>query len=175
MTKTDIPRPESGDVVDLILDDHRLFEALLRRMRDETDDRDETRASLSAVLIAHSEAEEEHVYPALVRKDAIDEEDAEHGEHEHDEGNAALLAVLEVEDTSAAEFGDAVEELTKVLAHHLDEEERAILNPARTDVPDQARTDLGEKFAAERSRLLEAGCGDVENVRRIVQKAKSKG
>lgn len=174
MPTTDIPRPAGGDVVDLILDDHRLFETLLRRMRDETDDRAEVRATLADVLVAHAEAEEEHVYPALVRKDAIDEEDAEHGEHEHDEGNEALLAVLEVEDTSAPEFGDAVEELTKALAHHLDEEERGILNPARTDVAEQTRADLGQKFAAERSRLLDSGCGDIENVRRIVQKAKNK-
>ncbi|MGH3425007.1 MAG: hemerythrin domain-containing protein, partial [Nocardioidaceae bacterium] len=82
---TKIPRPASGDVVQLILDDHRLFETLLRQIRDETQDRDTLRRTLADVLVAHEEAEEEHVYPKLVRKDAIDEEQAEHGVHEHDE------------------------------------------------------------------------------------------
>ena len=36
MTAIDLGRPVSGDVVDLILDDHRRFEALLRDLRDST-------------------------------------------------------------------------------------------------------------------------------------------
>ena len=33
-TIQDIPRPTNGDVVELILADHRLFESLLRELRD---------------------------------------------------------------------------------------------------------------------------------------------
>ena len=57
MTDYEIPRPTSGDVVELILEDHRLFESLLRDLRDATADREAARATLSAVLIAHGEAE----------------------------------------------------------------------------------------------------------------------
>ncbi len=174
MTNSSIPRPESGDVVELILDDHRLFEELLRRLRDETEDRAAVRSVLADVLIAHGESEEQHVYPALVRKDAIELEDAEHGEREHAEGNQALLAVLEVEDTSSEKFSNAVEELSKALAHHVDEEERDILNPARTEVPEKVRADLGVKFAKERNAQLDAGCGSVENVRKVVAKGRKK-
>jgi hypothetical protein len=125
-----VPRPSSGDVVDLVLDDHRLFEDLLRRLRDETQDRERLRVVLADVLVAHAEAEEKHVYPALVRREAIENEDAEHSEHEHDEGHAAPLGVLEVGDPFSEDFGEALEELTKALAHHMDEEEREVLNPA---------------------------------------------
>ena len=52
-----IPRPTEGDVIDLILADHRLFEELLRQLRDETNDRDGLRTILSRVLVAHAEAE----------------------------------------------------------------------------------------------------------------------
>ena len=79
MTDLYIPRPTAGDVVDLILDDHRLFEDLLRQLRDATADREAARAALAAVLIAHGEAEEAEVYTALVRKDAIGSHEAEHG------------------------------------------------------------------------------------------------
>lgn len=172
---TSIPRPESGDVVELILQDHRLFEALLRDLRDTTADQRAALADLSAVLVAHAEAEEAEVYPSLARREAIDGEEAEHGEHEHAEGHEALLAVHEAGDPGSEEFGEAVEELTKALAHHLDEEERTILNPARTEVADDVRQRLGQAFARARTEQLDAGCGDVATVRRLVEQARREG
>ncbi|GAB2672514.1 hemerythrin domain-containing protein [Thalassiella azotivora] len=163
-----VPRPDSGDVVELILADHRLFEDLMRRMRDDTQDRAALLATFSDVLVAHGEAEERHVYNALVRKDAIDDEDAEHGEHEHHELNEALLALLEVDDVDSEDFGEALEEVTKALAHHVDEEERTILNPARSEVDEGTRDRLGRAFAVERAKLLDDNVGSVESVRRIV-------
>ena len=83
----DLARPTEGDVVDLILEDHRRFEALLRELRDSSADRDAVRLAFSALHVAHAEAEEQKVYPTLRRKDAIDEHEAEHGEEEHAEGH----------------------------------------------------------------------------------------
>ncbi|WP_260611029.1 hemerythrin domain-containing protein, partial [Streptomyces sp. WAC06614] len=83
-----------GDVVEIILADHRWFEEALRELRDVQSDRAAVLADLATVLIAHAEAEESKVYPALRKKDAIDAEEVEHSEHEHDEGNEALLALL---------------------------------------------------------------------------------
>jgi hypothetical protein len=163
------PRPGRADVVDLILADHRLFEDLLHLLRDKTQDRAAVRAALADVLVAHAEAEEQHVYPTLVRQRAVDEEEVEHGRHEHLEGHERLLDLLEVGNLQSEDFDEAVEELTKALAHHLDEEEREILNPARTDVPESTRLELGRNFAAERNRQLDGGCGDLDNVRRLVR------
>ena len=134
-----IPRPTSGDVVELILEDHRLFEALLRELRNDQNDRDALRRQLSELLVAHGEAEESEVYPQLERKDAIDEEEAEHGEKEHHEGYEALLPLLEAEDLYDEAFSHAIHEFSETLLHHLDEEERDILNPAREDVTDEDR------------------------------------
>jgi hemerythrin-like domain-containing protein len=174
VTDIQLPRPTEGDVVDLILADHRLFEDLLHQLRDITCDRVAVRKALADVVAAHAEAEEQYVYPTLVRKKAVDEEDAEHGTHEHLEGNEKLLALLEVSDVESEDFGDAVEELTKALAHHLDEEEREILNPARTDVSDDVKRDLGAKFAAERNRQLDAGAGDPDNLRKLIEKERQR-
>jgi len=175
MSDIHIPRPTSGDVVEVILDDHRLFESLLRDLRDATADREAARVALSSVLIAHGEAEEAEVYPNLVRRNAIDDEEAEHGEEEHAEGNEKLLALLECAATDTQKFDDAVEELATALNHHIGEEEQTILNPARTEVSDQVRRDLGAKFLAARSKHLDDDCGRVENVRRIVKKAEREG
>jgi hemerythrin superfamily protein len=175
MTTPEIPRPTSGDVVDLILDDHRLFEALLRELRDATADREAAREALSHALIAHGEAEEEKVYTQLNRKRAITKHEAEHGEEEHAEGNEALLALLECKGTDTQKFDDAVEELAKALNHHIGEEEQTILNPARTEVSEAVRQDLGVAWATRRNQLLEEGAGSITNVRAIVARAHKEG
>jgi hemerythrin superfamily protein len=166
-----IPRPTEGDVIDLILDDHRLFEELLRQLRDETNDREGLRSILSRVLVAHAEAEEKVVYPQFRRKRAIESEEAEHGEYEHDEGHAALLEVLKVRDTFSGQFSEAVGTLSKALHHHLDEEEREILNPARHDLSDQVRAELGAAFARQRIAQMDEDCGSIDNVKRLVERA----
>ena len=139
MTSIDLGRPVQGDVVELILEDHRRFESLLRDLRDSSSDRDAVRQAFSALHVAHAEAEEKYVYPKLRRKGAVSADEAEHGEEEHAEGNEALLAVLELAGTDTQAFDDAVEELAKVVNHHLTEEELTILNPAREEVGPQVR------------------------------------
>jgi hemerythrin superfamily protein len=175
MTAIDLGRPVQGDVIDLILDDHRRFEALLRDLRDASSDRDAVRRAFSTLHVAHALAEEEHVYPTLRKKRAVGEHEAEHGEEEHAEGHEALLKVLELAGTDTQAFEDAVEELATAVNHHLTEEELTILNPARDEVGPQVRADLGEAFAAERNRQIDDDCGSVTNVRRIVAEARREG
>ena len=164
-TSIEIPRPESGDVVELILEDHRLFETLLRELRNDQNDRGALLAQLSALLMAHGDAEESRVYPQLERKDAIEEEEAEHGEEEHREIYEALLPLLEATELYDEKFSDGIHELSETLLHHLDEEERDILNPAREDVTDADRATLGAAWLGERNRMLGEGCGTLEHVR----------
>ena len=175
MTTIDLGRPVQGDVVDLILDDHRRFEALLRELRDSSSDRDAVRRAFSALHVAHALAEEELVYPKLRRKGAVSEHEAEHGEEEHAEGHEALLAVLELKGTDTQAFDDAVEELATAVNHHLTEEELTILNPAREEVGDQVRAELGEAFAKRRNELLDDDCGSLTQVREIVASAERQG
>jgi hypothetical protein len=171
----DLGRPTSGDVLDLILDDHRRFEALLRDLRDVSSDRDAVRRAFSALHVAHAEAEEAEVYPTLRKKDAISEHEAEHSEEEHAEGHEALLKVLEAEQLEGEEFDDLVEELATAVNHHLTEEELTILNPAREEVDAAVRERLGAAFAKARNEQLDADCGRVDNVRAIVAKAEREG
>lgn len=175
MASYTIPRPTSGDVVELILTDHRLFESLMRDMRDINADRAGAREAFAQVLIAHGEAEEEKVYTRLQTHHAIDAEEAEHGEHEHAEINQALLALLQCVGTDTQKFDDAVEDMNEVLAHHLNEEEQTILNPARTSTSDAVRQELGMAFIEARSAHLDAGSGSLNNVAKIVAKAKREG
>ncbi|WP_436700250.1 hemerythrin domain-containing protein [Nocardioides sp. BYT-33-1] len=172
----DLGRPTSGDVIDLIADDHRRFELLLSQLRLGSADRDSVRRAFADVFVAHGEAEEEIVYPVL-RRAALDvhQHDVEHGREEHAEGNDALLVLLGIEDTETEAFADAVEELSNLVAHHVAEEELSILEPARTEVSNKVRWDLGGKWADRRNQLIDGGCGSVENVRRLVAAAQREG
>ncbi len=145
------------------------MEELFRRMRSVEDDRAGALREFAGLLIAHAQAEEAEVYPALKRYKNIDDEEVEHGEHEHDEGNEALLALLEVEEVGSDEWDSKLEELVEAVTHHADEEERTILNGARENVAMERREELGLAFVRERERQLKAGCGSVENVRKIVE------
>ncbi|MFJ3230832.1 hemerythrin domain-containing protein [Streptomyces sp. NPDC086787] len=159
---------EAQDVVELILQDHRRMEDLFRLMRSVEADRAAARQEFADLLIAHALAEEAKVYPALKRYKNIDDEELEHGEHEHDEGNKALLDLLEVEEVGSEKWDSKLENLVEAVSHHADEEERTILNGARENVPMGRREELGVAFWEERERQLNADCGSVENVRRIV-------
>lgn len=174
-TTIDLGRPVSGDAVDLILDDHRRFEDLLRQLRSSESDRTAVLAAFAALHVAHAEAEETHVYPQLKKRRAVDAEEADHGEHEHAEGNEALLAVMECASDDTQKWADAVENLSALVNHHLVEEELTILNPARDELGPRVLADLGETFAAERNRQIDADCGRIENVRRIVAEAEREG
>jgi len=174
-TAIDLGRPVQGDVIDLILEDHRRLEALLRDLRDSSSDRDAVRHALATLHTAHAIAEETHIYPKLERKQAISEDEAEHGEHEHAEGHQAMVAVLECPDTGSEEFDDAVEELARVLNHHHTEEELTILNPAREEVEEDVRADLGASFLTERNRQIDQGCGSLEQIRELLERARRAG
>ncbi|MEU9593939.1 hemerythrin domain-containing protein [Streptomyces sp. NPDC048219] len=158
----------SHDVVELILRDHRRMEDLFRTMRNAEADRAAALAEFANLLIAHASAEEDKVYPALRRYKNVDDDDVDHSVHEHEEGNEALLALLEVEDTASEEWEDKLEELVTAVNHHADEEERTLLNDARENVADERRAELGRAFEEARGRYLESDCGSVENVRKIV-------
>jgi len=176
MTTIDVGRPRSGDVLDLIVEDHRRFERLLRQLRDTTQDREAVRRAFADVLIAHSIAEEELVYPTLRRKaEDVGEHEVHHGHEEHAEGNEALLKVLEFERTDTQAFADAVEELSNLIAHHLAEEELTIISPAREEVGERVRREMGETWAARRNELIDQGCGALDNVRRVVREAAEEG
>ncbi|MFE6847051.1 hemerythrin domain-containing protein [Streptomyces sp. NPDC057686] len=161
-------KQDSQDVVAVILKDHRTMEELFRRMRSVEADRADALKKLSALLIAHGEAEESEVYGALKRFKDVDNEEVEHGSEEHAEGNEALLALLEVSEVGSDEWDARLEDLVKAVSHHLDEEERTILNGARENVPDERRAELGAAFLQERQRQLEADCGNIANVRAVV-------
>jgi hemerythrin-like domain-containing protein len=165
----------TDDVVEVILADHREFERLLRALRNREEDRAARLSELADLLVAHAEAEEDEVYPKLQRKAPDEAEEIAHGEEEHAEGHEALLALLQADPEDDEEFEEHLEELSEALTHHMDEEERDVLNAAREEVEDELRAELGRAFLRRRNELLAGSPGDVRNVGRLVAEAKQEG
>lgn len=175
MSEYEIPRPTSGDVLELILDDHRLFEEHLRLARRNDVDREAARKALAELLVAHAEAEEETVYPVLRKKRAIGAHEEEHGEEEHAEITEALVAFLEAKGTDTDKYDNALEDLATVVNHHSNEEEQTIINPAREDTSEEVRAELGVAWATRRNQLLEEGCASLEQVRALLRRDEKEG
>jgi hypothetical protein len=55
------------------------------------------------------------------------------------------------------------------------EEELTILNPAREELGERARKELGEAFVKERNRQIDTDCGTLTNVRALVTKSRQEG
>ncbi len=75
---------------------------------------------------------------------------------------------MEATDLYTDEASHDLHELSETLLHHLDEEERDILNPARSDVargrPGPARRGVGRPP----QRAAGPGCGSLEQVRALL-------
>jgi hemerythrin superfamily protein len=159
---------DSRDVIELILDDHREFERLFRALRNRDENRQARLRELADLLVAHAEAEEREVYPVLKREAPGDREEIAHSYEEHAEGHEALAALQEVSDDDQEVFEERLEELVETVMHHLDEEERDVLNAAREQVDLATREKLGDAFLNVRNDLIAQQPGDPEKVRELI-------
>jgi hemerythrin superfamily protein len=166
---------DGDDVVELILADHRVFEELIRALRNREEDREARLNELADLLVAHAQAEEQEVYPSLERKAPQDADEIAHGAEEHADGHVALMALQRVPAADVDAFEEALKELSETLTHHLDEEERDVLNAARENVADEVRTELGRAFRDRRAELLRGHPGAHANVTELVAAARREG
>lgn len=172
MTVIDLGRPTQGDVIDLILADHYRFEDLMRRLRSGVEDRAVLRQAFADLHVAHARAEEVVVLPALSRRaTSVGEDEVEHGREEHAEGHDALLALMELKGTDTQAFADALEDLAEVVSHHLVEEELTVLNPARIEIGERKRAEIGAAFCKERNARLAGGSVTLTQLRELASDA----
>jgi hemerythrin superfamily protein len=139
-------------VVDLIMADHREVERLFERMKADPNERPMLVPVVSALLIAHSRAEEAEVYP-VARDEADEAEDVAHSQEEHAEAEA-ILERLKTADHNSDEFDKALEELIGAVTHHVGEEESSVLPGMRDRLSQQRLEQLGEAFLSARAEHM---------------------
>ncbi|MEV8510212.1 hemerythrin domain-containing protein [Actinoplanes sp. NPDC051475] len=138
----------ASDAVALIKDDHRRMEQLFARLKTGDGDRRALVAEVEVRLIAHARAEESEVYPTIAKK-AGEQDEVEHGNHEHFEAEHHLRKVINLIDSP--HFDQALEEFVAAVDHHVQEEESELLPALQKAVGKQALAELGTAF--ERARL----------------------
>lgn len=142
----------ADDLITMVTTDHRELERLFDMMKEDRSSRPLALPLAVAMLEAHSEAEEDRVYPAVARE-AGEKDEAEHAAEEHHQAEDLGKHLLEM-DWESKEFDRALEEWTSAVLQHVQEEETEIL-PALSEAVDSDRLrELGLQFATRRSREL---------------------
>lgn len=141
-----------SDVVDLITADHREVERLFEVLKSQPDQRSLVLPTLTALLIAHSRAEEAEVYP-VARSEAGETDEVAHSQEEHARAEE-LLEKLRKTQTDDARFESILTELVDAVQHHVQEEENTVLAGMRERLDEQRLRQLAEAFAAAREEHL---------------------
>lgn len=140
------------DVVDLIVSDHREVERLFEILEKQPDQRGLTMPVLSALLIAHSRAEEAEVYP-VARDQAGAGDKVAHSQEEHTQAEK-LLEQLQAVDPAGSQFSTLLDELIRSVKHHVEEEESSVLPAIREQLDESRRRELAHAFVQSRAERL---------------------
>ncbi|SFD46977.1 hemerythrin domain-containing protein [Streptomyces aidingensis] len=153
-----------ADVIDLITRDHRRVEELFEQLRD-GGDRAALMDEVARLLIAHSRAEEERVYPLIAKEVPGEAEEVRHSEAEHQEAEELIHRLLAAGPDSG-EFDDLLGRLVEAVTEHVEKEESEVLPALREAVAGDRLAELAEEFGERREEALEeyepaaGGAGD---------------
>jgi hemerythrin superfamily protein len=148
----------ASDAVTLIMNDHRMIEQLLDRLRSGEGDRQRLLDECAARLTAHSHAEEQEVYPALAQLGGILAAEADHGADEHHEAER-LLHDLQRISPEGPEFDDRLEDFIATFSQHIDDEETDILPALADALGPEGLTEMGAAF--EEVRIAELAVAGI--------------
>ncbi|WP_328988896.1 hemerythrin domain-containing protein [Kribbella sp. NBC_01245] len=142
----------AGDVVELIMQDHREVERLFDELKKHPEKRPNLVPVLTTLLTAHSRAEEAEVYPAA-KDEAGETEEVAHSQEEHVQADK-LLEKLAAADPMAPDFDQVLDELVEAVTHHVEEEEKKVLPGIQARLSEERRLELGDAFLVSREKHL---------------------
>lgn len=140
-------------VVTLIKEDHRKLEAVFKKLESEPEDVRGLLQQVAELLIPHSKAEEQVVYPAIKATAPDEREDVDDGIAEHHHVEETLEQLLGG-DPEAPGADGLIAAMIGEVRHHVEEEEQQILPAFAKAASNQQLSDLGEQFTAAKERAL---------------------
>ncbi|MFD0273554.1 hemerythrin domain-containing protein [Kitasatospora sp. NPDC127111] len=152
----------ADDAIELITSDHRQVERLFDQLRSGHADAAGVLEEVGQLLVAHSRAEEECVYPAVSERVPDEEEQIEHSREEHEEAEQ-LIERLRSGELRGEEFDRRLDELVDAVTHHVEQEEREVLPALREAVGERELHRLGEDFLHRRTEELRRLAGEAED------------
>lgn len=143
-----------ADVISTIEQDHRMVEQVFGQLQSGEGDRAELVGQLAVLLVPHTEAEEEVVYPAIEQA-AVESFTPDEAETEHAEA-AQMLEELRANVGDEQAFQTSLAELVDAVRHHVEEEEQQIF-PAWRQKADPAELErLGQQFEQAKQQHMSA-------------------
>lgn len=141
-------------VVTLIKDDHAQLEKVFKQLEAQKGDVKDLLQQVEELLVPHSKAEEEVVYPAIKQTapDEADEVDDGLAEHHHVEEVLTQLLGMDPDEPGA---DGLIAALIGEVRHHVEEEEQDILPKFSDEASNQQLSELGERFTAAKEKYLE--------------------
>lgn len=162
-----------GDVVELIMNDHREVERLFSLIKDDPSQRGMLVPVVTSLLVAHSRAEESEVYP-VARDEAGETEEVAHSQEEHEEAERLLEQLAAITDSNSQRFEDVFAQVVESVTHHVKEEEETVLPGMRQRLDEQRRRELGAAFMAVRAEHLGDEPGEATRAE-LLQQAENRG
>ncbi len=140
-------------VVTLIKEDHAKLEKVFKQLEAQKGDVNELLRQVEELLVPHSKAEEEVVYPAIKKAAPDEASEVDDGLAEHHHVEEVLSKLLAMDPDQPGEDG-LVAAMIGEVRHHIEEEEEEILPKFSDEASNQELADLGEKFTAAKEKHL---------------------
>ncbi|MBW6434541.1 hemerythrin domain-containing protein [Actinoplanes hulinensis] len=160
------------DIVEIIKQQHRQVEDLLARAEEGGTDRAELMQEVARMLLPHSEAEEDFVYPAIRDLAADEGEEVKDGTVEHHQVEEMLQNLLRG-DPGDPGYGGTIAAIAGELRHHVQEEEEDLLPVLEKRLAADEREEMGRRFAeVTMGSLPDGGDHHATTRRELYEKAK---
>ncbi|BCJ46288.1 hypothetical protein GCM10010168_52390 [Actinoplanes ianthinogenes] len=135
------------DIVEIIKEQHQKVDALLEQAASEENDQLAILQEIAKMLLPHSEAEEDFVYPTIRAKAAETGEEVRDGVEEHHQIEEMLRNLLDGSPDDPGWDG-TLAAITGELRHHVEEEEQDLLPVLADRLSDAEREEMGQRFLA---------------------------
>jgi hemerythrin superfamily protein len=140
-------------VVTLIKDDHKKLEAVFKKLESaEPEEIPDLLQEVARLLIPHSKAEEQVVYPAIKQLVPSEGSDVDDGLAEHQHVEKTLTQLLASDPESPGVDG-LIAAMIGEVRHHVEEEEEQILPAFAEAASNQQLADLGQQFTDAKARV----------------------
>ena len=138
---------EEGDIIDLILEDHKPLKELIKIMKDaekySIEERREAFEDFSPLLTIHTRPEEESLYVYMKQDEEMVVEGYE-GDVEHALADHLISDIKETENVDL--WSARVKVLAEMVEHHIEEEEKEMFPDIRKNSELEERAKLGTLY-----------------------------
>jgi len=143
-------------VVTLIKEDHQKLESVFKKLeKAEPPEVPDLLRQVQEMLVPHSKAEEQVVYPAIKSMVPDESSDVDDGLEEHHHVEETLDQLL-ASDPGAPGVDGLIAAMIGEVRHHIEEEEQQILPAFAKAATNQQLSDLGEQFTAAKEQALKS-------------------